>query len=224
MHRVHHRARTIRFLLGLSTALVLGLIPIASASALPTKPYFNPVSETFQDTFTVSGSNLKLQTPTRSTSVCNTVTGSGSLTGPKTGHATLTASGCSTLINYCHGKGMGLNEFKTTELEVIPVYAPTAPQVGLEMKPKVGTTFAELESIFGNKCGLTGSIIAHFTTFKGKSLSLEFDGVEGSQTPNHYENEAHESVNSWLETAEGEKESWDAGFKLNLSREIELVH
>jgi hypothetical protein len=224
------RTRQSRLGLGLLLTLALALCASSSALALPTKPYFEGgVSETHPVSFTLTGSgSLSLETGFSST-VCTKLVGSGTLTGPKTGTATLTASGCGMEIGYCHGKGMGINEFKTVELEVIPVYAPKAPEVGFELKPKKGTIFSEMVSPVGTLCEIVGSIVAKWTGSSnvGKTWPLAFSGSKGTQTPSTYENDAHESVNSWLERRDNSsyfKESWYDNLTMTTSTELKLVH
>jgi hypothetical protein len=220
------KARALRLCFVLSAVLVVSAVATASASA--GLPEFRGVSESSPANFTIAGSSFYIETAVGEITSCKKVSGSGSITGPKIGHGTITLSECSTFPHYCHGKGLPVSELKTVELEVIPVYTVKGPQkIGLELRPKTGTKFAELQSPFGNICELKGSLIAGITTISGKEFQLNLTGSHGIQTPSQYETESHEIVNSWLEINNNGgtfvKESWSGAPKLLTSKVIELV-
>ncbi|HEY2141739.1 MAG TPA: hypothetical protein VGG98_06740 [Solirubrobacteraceae bacterium] len=116
----------------------------------------------------------------------------GSITGAKTGTLnTMTFTSCG---SFC-------NQFKTAELESIPVYTNKATKaVSLLLKPKTGTTFATTE------CGLEkgeirGSILVPITPTNTltKEFTLKARGTHGEQVPQEYENEKGEKVKVTLE-------------------------
>jgi hypothetical protein len=215
----------------LVVVLALGAISVASASAA--SPEFKRVSPLRPVAFTVAGSHLALAFNTGEVSVCNKVAGAGTLTGAKTGNATLTLSECGTMPHFCYSKGSNGHELKSVELEVIPVYTAKAEhRVGIELRPKVGTVFSELTCLYGNPVELRGSIIAEVSPINSASkvFGFDFSGSKGIQSPSKYENEKGEFVNSWLELGFGtggplkyQEESWEGKTTLTTAETIEIT-
>jgi hypothetical protein len=203
--------------------VVAALSVLASASAASaTEPI--PAFLGYTGPVTVgTGSPMTFERGGYESNSCSTVSATGAITGKKAGNLTLTFAGCGTPPNYCHGKGMKPSEFKTVELEMIPVYAVKTAGVAIELRPKVGTKFAELESPFGSRCELKGSVLAMVTPINrySREFTLTFNGSKGRQTPEQYETESHEIVNSWLEL-ESQKESLYGTPKMKSTYEMEI--
>jgi hypothetical protein len=227
MQIVRGSSKRVGVTVAMFAVLAVGLISASSAAAA--SPEFRGLAAKEPTSFSISGGSLHIETATGAITACESIAGKGSITGPKTALGSITLSGCSTFINYCHGKGLPSGELKTVELEIIPVYTVKAPQkVGLEFRPKSGSTFAALESPFGNQCELAGSLIAQITPINSATsqFTLVFSGNRGTQTPKQYENPSQELVNSWLETVNQgyfTKESWNAGATFKTGRSLELV-
>jgi hypothetical protein len=221
--------RTLALAVAVTALLAMAVSAASAAAALPQFALRAGDSWKTPVTFTVSGSGLTVSTAVGDAMSCSTASGSGTLTGPKSGTATLSFSGCSAPIYNCYGKGMKASEFKTVELEVVPVYAPDGKTVLLELKPKSGVKFAEFESAFGNQCELKGSLLATIGP-KGewqRELTVGFSGLSGRSTWTQYETESHELVNSWLELSPSLHgafvgEAWSGKAKLKLSRELRV--
>jgi hypothetical protein len=212
--------------IGLAVAALSALAAISAASASAAKPEFvGPTGP-----ITVKGEpSTYLELAGGSITQCREVSGSGAITGKKTGNVTLLLSSCTALPGFCHGKGLLTTEMKTVELEMIPVYTLKTGAVGIELRPKVGTKFAELSSPNGAACELKGSLLAIVTPERRRSskFTLKFSGERGTQTPSQYENETHEAINSWLEfrlfpSEAFEKESWSGNLTMSTTKEIEI--
>jgi hypothetical protein len=225
MYNVRGRIRGLGIGVMLTAVLAFGAISVASAAAAA--PEFRDLGKE-PTTFSISGTSLSIETATSELSSCKALAGSGAITGPKSGSATIALSGCTTLPSYCHGKGLSATELKTVQLEVVPVYIKASQKVGLEFRPKAGSPFAELQSPFGSQCELAGSLIGQISPINSfrNEFTLRFEGLHGTQTPSQYENESHELVNSWLENenlSKFIKESWSGSATLKTSgRSIEI--
>jgi hypothetical protein len=212
----------------LSMAVLAVMAMAASAaSASAASPEFGSLGAKFPDKFTVSGSGLNVETPaTGALGSCSKATGSGSITGHKSGTATLSFTGCSAMPKFC---GSGEKGFKTAELETIPVYlnkAQSPHAVDVLFRPKVGNTFATLTCGGLPETGrLIGSVLATISpvNFLRSNYTVTF-----SQNVTSYETEAGGRANSWLELEyEGQKperESWNSGgLGLVTESNIEIV-
>lgn len=182
-------------------AIALGSLAAGSAAAeeLPTLPYWwsagsFPISISF-----TSGKAL-IETSTGVTECPWGVSGTGSITGFKKGHAVLTFQQCK-----CTSEGQVAGTIKTSELEVTPVYYSKANKlVALYLKPPVGTTFAKFSC--GGLVGqaeMRGALLVEFrpinemrTTFEG----LVLEGTKGTIFPGSYENEKGELVKITFES------------------------
>ncbi len=195
-------------------AVVMGVVGVASASGAA--PEFKGVTAEKPVTFTLSGNIGSIETTSGAVAACSGgASGSGTLTGPKSGSLTLTESGCN-LPWFCG------TQIKTKELELIPVYISKAKQqVGFELRPPTGNVVASL-TCAGSAAELRGSIITAVTPINqlANKFSLKFAQSKGSQIPSQYEDEKGTLVNSWVEFGyftHPSKERWGLEGLVNMS-------
>jgi hypothetical protein len=213
------------FGIGLAIAALSVVASVSAASASAASPEF--IGGT--PSFTVSSTEyMSLRSPA-GTWNCEHISGSGAITGKKTGNITLSLS-CANTYGLCHA--VGINGINTTELEMIPVYPVKSESIAVEMRPKVGTTFAKGETPFGGSCEIKGSLLAYIKPRgeinETREFTLEFKGQSGGvQVPSQYETESHEVVNSWLEyntskSGSFQKLSWSGTALMKLSQPIRI--
>jgi hypothetical protein len=181
------------------------VLSVAAATASAALPEFETETGRYPDKFTMKGSTFLVETPTKAQGLCE-MSGTGAITGPKTGTATLKLTRCHQWPGFCHAVGRP-EEVETTELEVIPVYVESKTRVALEFKPKVGTKVATLACAGSNIANgeIAGSILAVFTPTNVNLTEFRtiFEERVGVQSPSRYESGG--LVNSWLEIRWNEK-------------------
>lgn len=221
----------------LGVVLVMASITAASASAA--LPEFGSSGfNKFPDKFSVSGGSFSFQQASGGSGICGSASGSGSFTGHKSGTIILNFASCGNLPRFCHGQNA--TEMNILELEMFPFYiSKSEHKVGVELKPKTGTTVAKLWQGASQDCLLKGSIVGLITPVNSltKTYTLSFIATSGAhQSPNFYENEKGELVNSWLEIGEGgfigeklwevpssfERYSWNGSATLAAETAIEI--
>jgi hypothetical protein len=199
-----------------------------AGSALAAEPSFEGVNPLKPMPISFSGGWTSVETSVREIGGCGKFSGSGALTGARSGHAVLKLEECGNLPNFCHDVG-NPNTLTTVELEIVPVYINKATHaVGLWFKPKTGTQFAKLGCSVGTGEIKGGLITEPLGVKGGRSFLLEFRGHEGHQFPEQFETETGVKVGSWLEnthstTGGWSKESWNSKPTMTTEREIRIV-
>jgi hypothetical protein len=227
------RSRLGLLVLALS-AVALSLASAASASAANPQFEYPGVHEGGTDTFTITNSQTYVDANGGIYS-CGKLSGTGTLTGPKTGVATLKIFECglNNLPRNCH-TGVKLNEMETVQLSITPVYAVYngKKQVALLFKPTSGTAVAKLSCQWGGPAELKGSILGEWGGGGGKEHKLTFAGSisrRENQEPSVYENEKAEQVNAWLELGftfgapEWIREGWESIDTLVAAHEFSIA-
>jgi hypothetical protein len=213
-------------LLALAGLLLVGAVGAASASAA--QPEFAATGG-FPLPFTLHNttSRVLIDTGSEGQHLCTSLTGEGTITGARSGTATLRLSKCAGLPRNCYNGGS--TEMTTLPLSVVPVYA-AGKAVALEFAPEIGTRVAKLICAGGgNGAEIKGSILATVGKPRVRTLEqpLAFTEAAGKQNPGQYEGESG-LTGSWLEfgyIAPPEatvREGWEASTVLSTARTLEI--
>ena len=134
---------------------------------------------------------------------CETMSGSGVLTGAKGGHVTLKLTGCTLAGLKCGTTKYSTGEIETKELNASLVYTDPVKtssegrEVGLLLSPTSGEVFAEIKCALESQIAIDGSLVAEVSPLNTQtstlSLALEHEG-ESQQIPSKYETEGGEVV------------------------------
>lgn len=133
-----------------------------------------------------------LQTVGNRKIVCTHDTDSGEYTGPKTDVETILFTGCKLTglgVNVtCSSPGLAAGEITTNPLASELGFISKPTEVGMDLKPLFGSTFAEFEC-GGIRIVVEGSVIARMTPISKMTLIFKekFKATAGIQKPEKFE-------------------------------------
>jgi hypothetical protein len=191
----------------LAALMVCALTACSVASAATVQPEFRSSSK-FPIHFTLAntGAITMGEEELRGAATCSKLSGEGEITAHRSATIkSITLSGCSPQFRHCYKPGGAATELQTTELLAIPVFTSRASGlVALELKPKTGTTMANLECPgAASNSELKGSILLPIPSRnlerETKTLGMTFERQGGTQVPSQYEGENGELIGSWME-------------------------
>jgi hypothetical protein len=181
------RARTI----GLCCAALVALSAGMTASAAAAPPEF---TGPFPTPFTSKSGVTVLETVKKATITCTADTGSGEVTGPKTGTMTITFTGCEfvTLGVMCNTVGVPPGTIVTAPLLTALGYINgPKKEVGVDLSTATGGPLMEF-TCAGLRVTVAGSVIGKITPVNKVvappgHFSLRFTQAAGKQKPTKFE-------------------------------------
>lgn len=213
-------------LLAAACALVACLAVPAGAGA---NPVFESPSGIYPLKFSLKGGEVKFEDEGAKGYACHTASGGeGEVKSKTSATLKLTFTHCNAEggATTCMTAGAGLEEIRTLNVTVVPVYTSKAKhEVALainyekpESPPPPPVRLAEWQcETFGTKAlglGIRRSILSPVTPVNTQALTfaLKFTGTApGKQTPSEYETEAGEKIKATPEMALVSKELWRGG-------------
>jgi hypothetical protein len=189
------RSRSGTALLALVAVFALSALATASASAEITVPQFKPVgTKTLPVSFTLTAGSMEVSLGGIGPLPCSKATGTGSITGPKSGTAKLQITGCRNAQGEaCESpEAKETGEIITGSLPFVLVYTTKEPtkQVALDFGSKTGTFMSY--GCRGSSAVLRGRILAPITPLNTltKTFTATLRQEKGEETPTKNYNEA----------------------------------
>jgi hypothetical protein len=148
--------------------------------------------------FLAKASEVKLETVGKTTVTCASAELDGDWTGSKTASVTVAFRGCKSLEKGCGNNPSKPNEILTEEPvegELGFIEGGTKPRVGLDLKPKSGTTLLEFtcggppETTFPERWTVEGSVIGRINRVDAMkpTFQLLYKAAAGKQVPERFE-------------------------------------